>query len=1115
MKAVHTVLIAVLASAAFSLSCTKEINKEEAQPEKEVIYGRITATVTLPQETKVSYSEVDASGKNQGLKSVWEAGDYFYATNDEGNTFQFNIESGVGTATAVFSADVYGNIDGSTIWKAVLGANATLSSNVLYAEYDGQDGSIGNLADFDYISVSGTGTSPAFAFGDVSKAERLSYILRIKLPAGVRHIEYCTANHWKLTYSSNIIINDGDFDDVSMIDLGAESNAGDYCYLAIPATQYGNYITEIAKGVIITFLNEAKTKSNGKVLSSNLTGQGGKVGLFDVSTMNLIDRPLKTDAISFGSVNVIMKKDDAASPITSYDNFEDYYRSASVAPSWAPFNLGANISNPAVPADLYGDCFCWGETAPRTTFSPEIYTYDGTHTVGSFPNFSSTQLGAMNTYGVTNGASNGIIKLQQIAGTKYDAARVRWGVEWRMPTEEEWMMFTGSSTSLSNLSNPCTTASGFTTADKTITYYTKTVRGREFSKGGVSVFFPYGGRYGPGYAYYGVRGFYWSDTRVRATPSNGNLTNSPLRITMTPSNMDYASEPVHFGLPIRPVVNEPKLSDSAKTPSVLEDGGSTGETLILPNSNLYGTITDGDGNPIPGVAVSDGYSYCSTDINGVYQMSANTQARTVNVTIPAAYEIPLGSDGRPAFFQPIDLTEGKKAEKDFTLIARPSIPSRFTIIGVADAHVKDAVVNGTSENINVRFTTAMEDVQETVTALGTEIPVGPGGESAGEIIGIALGDQLWDEFSSTTYNNIKSKFNTLTNKAGKTVPFFYCIGNHDHDNNGTSDYTSENAFVNNFGPTNYSFDMGNAHIIVMDNVIYTGSGSGTISYNTGFTQAQIEWLNADIAKVTGKSNKIVVLCVHVALSKSSGGDAGTQNAVMGALKNNFKNVHVFSGHDHVNNNNLYKGWTALSGRSIYEHTLQAFCGYWWMADISYTTGCPAGYGVFTFDNDDIYAEYNKVTKEAPGFQMRVYNGGDTYNKNTPWEEWMYGGSRGYKEYNWDNSVKNKYVVRIWDSGSTNDTQDYWTVKLNGTPLTRVSTPIQDAAAASYVFNDIKGVYGDANNTTDQIWYSDVNFNSTFVITATHTMKSGWSATYTTTNKYVGTNYNGFAYGQVH
>ncbi|HOE94754.1 MAG TPA: hypothetical protein PLU97_05060, partial [Candidatus Cryptobacteroides sp.] len=60
MKAVHTVLIAVLASAAFSLSCTKEINKEEAQPEKEVIYGRITATVTLPQETKVSYSEVDA-----------------------------------------------------------------------------------------------------------------------------------------------------------------------------------------------------------------------------------------------------------------------------------------------------------------------------------------------------------------------------------------------------------------------------------------------------------------------------------------------------------------------------------------------------------------------------------------------------------------------------------------------------------------------------------------------------------------------------------------------------------------------------------------------------------------------------------------------------------------------------------------------------------------------------------------------------------------------------------------------------------------------------------------------------------------------------------------------
>lgn len=1077
--------------------CAFSCTIEEIQIDSATTSERIYATVNLPEEdaTKTNYSENDPINMKSGLKAVWEAGDYFYAKTDASTTVRFDIISGMGTSKAVFAADVT-DVDDNTLWTALLGRHAVAESSSLNCAYDSQNGQLSSLGDYDYIVASARGTSPAFNF---SNGERLSYFLRIKLPQGVRYIEYCTAASWAVAYNSNNPVYDGHFDNVSMVDLGTPSSQGDVCYLAIPAGLNNNWIQERPKGVILTFFNASMTKSDGRALSADLTGKGGKIGTVDLTGMAMIDRPLRSDAISFGSFVVTMEKD--VDGVNNYDNLSDYKRRCTVAPEWAPFNLGAKVSNPTATTDLYGEYFCWAEVNPRTSFSEAAYSLNGNNNIGGLDNFKHTQVGVMLTLGVTDGSTPGVMKQQRISGTKYDAARVRWGSEWRMPTAEEFYMFTGSSLTFEGTG---TTANGFTTADETIAYYGRNVRGRSFTKDGQRVFFPYGGIYDTGYRYFGARAFYWSDTRIRATPSNGNLTNNPLRVTMTPGSMDFASAATFHGLPIRPVLNGKKDSGSATSPSLGED--IDGETTISSSNNLYGKITDSNGNPIAGVTVSDGYTCCSTDQNGVYQMKANTLARTVNVTIPAEYEIPIGADGRPAFYAYVTIPSNGQVEKNFILTRRSAGKGdRFTILAIADAHV-------TSANAS-KFSSAISDVQNTAVTLGTGIPVGDGG-NAGEVIAVALGDQMWDDM--TYASSIRSIFCGIRNKSGKTVPVFYTIGNHDHDNSAVSDYDAENVFVNNFGPTNYSFDIANAHVIVMDDIIRTASGSGTVEYKSGFTQAQVDWLKADIAKVSGASGKVVVFCVHAPLNTASAGDEGTQNAVMSALKNNFYNVHVLSGHTHNNNNNLYRGWAAKSGRNIFEHTLQSFAGYWWDADISYEKGSPAGYGVMTFAGNDLYAEYNKLTKEPASFQMRVYNGGDTYNKNSAWDEMMHGGARGYKEYTWDSPAKNKFVVRIWDAGASNDTADYWTVNLtyggSTTAMTRVTTEIKDACAASYIFNKIKGTHGDANKTTDQIWYSNASFGSSFTITATHTMPSGWSATYTSTS-YIGTSYKGFAYGE--
>ena len=1101
MKFLRIIGLAVVLPAITLLSCNKEVEPEEESAGQSPKVT-VTATVVLPEEgaSRLAYEENDAEGLASGLTSTWEAGDQFYALKDGSEIVQFTLVSGEGTATGVFTTEASGVSEG-TAWKALLGKNASPSSGKLLCSYEGQTGSLAHLGDLDYTVLDGTGADPSFTFGE---GTRLSYFMRIKLPAGVRYIEYCTTASWKVSSTGASIVHDGHFDNVSEVDLGHGSSEGEVCYLAIPATQYGHYITEQQKGVILTFMSADKKKSNGKVLSSNLSEKGGKIGTFDIHSMELIDRPLPEDAVSLGSLPVLIRKDPDSDFCNKYNNLDNYQYSTVVSPAWAPYNLGAKvtISSPTA-ADLYGDSFMWGETAPRTSFSSGNWTYNGSHTVGSYENFPSTQLGYFESVSVSDGSSTGTMKFQRISGTKYDAARVRWGHDWRMPTIEELVALIGDNISIDISDSQTTTPSGLTTKIETIDFYNvgRTVKGRWFSDGTNKVFFPFAGWYGTGHAYYGARGFYWSDSRIRATPSNGGLTNATLRFEMTGSSLNYGrnsspSTEMYYGLSIRPVRNIMKKGGNATSPSVWED---VGESTISPTSNLWGVIKDSDGNPIPGVAVSDGYIVCVTDINGTYQMHADSRARTVNVTIPAAYEIPLDANGRPAFYQYVTIPSTGAVQKDFTLTKRSSTPSRFTIIGIADAHVQ------TSEQLS-RFQTAIEDIEETATTLKTTgIPVGDGGD-AGEVIAVALGDQLSDKLDMAS--SVITKFSSLS------VPVFYVIGNHDHDSSQESDYDSETAFVNAFGPTNYSFDIGNAHIIVMDDIVRRsgntnrGDGYYSINYGAGFTQEQVDWLTADISRVNGKAGKVVVFCTHAPLNSASGGDSGTQSAVMSALKNNFYNVHVFSGHTHAINNNLYAGWSAKSGRQIYEHTLQTLSGYFWQADIGYDIGSPAGYGVFTFAHDDLYAEYNKTTKEEPTFQFRTYNGSEAY-------------TRSGKTYRWsdeDSSLSGKYVIRVPDAGDPDDSEDYWRVYLTkggtSTELTRVSTAINDRAAHCYIAKMFDNEHGGAGEDTDQFWYSSASFASTgYTITAVHTMKSGWTATYTGKH-YVGNNtFKGFAYGE--
>jgi hypothetical protein len=83
---------------------------------------------------------------------------------------------------------------------------------------------------------------------------------------------------------------------------------------------------------------------------------------------------------------------------------------------WATKNIGA--SSP----EEYGDYFCWGETAPKDTYT--IYNYKWGSTYPRVKKYcTNSQWGPVDSLTVLE--------------PEDDAAYVNWGPSWRMPTDEE------------------------------------------------------------------------------------------------------------------------------------------------------------------------------------------------------------------------------------------------------------------------------------------------------------------------------------------------------------------------------------------------------------------------------------------------------------------------------------------------------------------------------------------------------------------------------------------------------------------------------------------------------------------------------------------------------
>lgn len=389
-------------------------------------------------------------------------------------------------------------------------------------------------------------------------------------------------------------------------------------------------------------------------------------------------------------------------------------------------------------------------------------------------------------------------------------------------------------------------------------------------------------------------------------------------------------------------------------------------TQSIPNMEdvtIKGIVT-AEGKGLEGVVVSDGYEVTITNADGEYFLASEKKNGYVFISVPGNYEVTT-TKNLPQFFK--RLGGGSVVEqKDFILTKTDN--TQHVVLALADWHLANR--NNDLEQFREDFLPDLNATIATYKAKGVKV------------YGLTLGDLAWDSY---WYKNNFALPEYLKELNKVNCPIFNVIGNHDNDPYAEGDWDAALPFKNIVSPNYYSFNLGNIHYVVLDNVEYINTGAsegkaGKGNYNGVIVDAQMEWLKKDLATITDKNTPIVI-AMHIPLfSFPRLDDEGEQTHKVRlengdkllSLLQDFEQVRLLTGHTHVN-------FTVEDTPSITEHNIAAVCAtWWWTGKKGYAgnhickDGSPGGYSVWENDGNKMEWYYKSMGYDKD-YQFRVYD----------------------------------------------------------------------------------------------------------------------------------------------
>jgi hypothetical protein len=361
-----------------------------------------------------------------------------------------------------------------------------------------------------------------------------------------------------------------------------------------------------------------------------------------------------------------------------------------------------------------------------------------------------------------------------------------------------------------------------------------------------------------------------------------------------------------------------------------------------------------------------------TDSDGRWRLPV-ADGTILFVTKPSGYAVPLSEDKRPRFYYvhapggtPEELglrypglePTGPLPESiDFPLTRRPE-SDRFSVIWFADPQPQTA--------------TEVDFIRDDVISelIGVDAA-----------FGITAGDIMFDDLS------LFPRYNRIVGQIG--IPWYNVPGNHELNQLSPDDRWSLETFKRHFGPTYYSFDYGQVHFVVIDDVHYLGKNSGREtphprgvgSYEGRIEGDQLTWLANDLERVD--AGKLVVLAMHIPLrSYEYPGRAGLnvlgRDSLFRVIEGR-ERILAVAGHMHVSEHHYLDADDGYHGtRPLHLHSLSAVSGSWWSGpadDRGIPTtwqrdGSPNGYYVMDVDGTEATMRFKAAGMPADR-QLRI------------------------------------------------------------------------------------------------------------------------------------------------
>lgn len=376
-------------------------------------------------------------------------------------------------------------------------------------------------------------------------------------------------------------------------------------------------------------------------------------------------------------------------------------------------------------------------------------------------------------------------------------------------------------------------------------------------------------------------------------------------------------------------------------------------------TTVFGLVSSEEG-PVANVVVSDGTEVTVTDDKGIYELKSAKKWGYVFISVPSGYEV--AAEGVfPQFYQTLKGAADVVEQKDFKL-TKVDGQDRYKLFLLGDMHLANR------PNDAAQFTQFTTDLNAYMAQ-----------HSGQKMYALTLGDMTWDLYWYKN-NYALPQYRETINRQVKNLQIYHTMGNHDNDFMTTSDYDAAVKYVDCIGPTFYSFNIGQVHYVVMDNIDCSAyDGTDSRNYVKKLSNEQLKWLAKDLAYVDKSTPLIVAMHAQIYKPTSTGfafdHDSANTEALLAALDG--YEVHFVTGHTHKVYN-ITPDDDVVKGRDIHEHNSGAICASWWWSGnltpgvhVS-IDGAPGGYAIWDIDGTD-FAWLYKSTGWPEEYQFRSYD----------------------------------------------------------------------------------------------------------------------------------------------